>query len=185
MEMHENLGRHNLQLLADGTDVPILFLEPSCYSMFVEDYRELQLLDFAAVAGRYFLFEKFVEELLAREPEALQFTNGTSAPVAIHAHCHAKSLLKPGFMATLARRLPGREVTLLETGCCGMAGAFGAIESKYELSVQVGDHLVRKIAEQPAGTTIVASGTSCRHQIEHLTPVRPRHMAELLAEALP
>ena len=87
-------------------------------------------------------------------------------------------------MATLARRLPGRHVTLLETGCCGMAGAFGALESKYELSKQVGGQLVQRIAEQPADTTIVASGTSCRHQIEHLTPVRPKHMAELLADAL-
>jgi Fe-S oxidoreductase len=42
---------------------------------------------------------------------------------------------------------------------------------------------VESIAAQPAAT-IVASGTSCRHQIEHLTPVRPKHMAELLADAL-
>jgi Fe-S oxidoreductase len=152
--------------------------------MFVEDYRELSLPDFGSVAERCFLFEQFVEDILSREPNALQFTNGATHNVAIHAHCHAKSLLKPGFMATLARRLPGRNVTLLETGCCGMAGAFGALESKYELSKQVGAQLVQKITEQPADTTIVASGTSCRHQIEHLTPVRPKHMAELLADAL-
>ncbi len=35
-----------------------------------------------------------------------------------------------------------------------------------------------------AGTEIIASGTSCRHQIADLTNVRPKHMAELLAEAL-
>jgi len=87
-------------------------------------------------------------------------------------------------MARLAQRLPGREVQLLETGCCGMAGAFGALESKYELSVQVAQHLVRQVEAQPADATIVASGTSCRHQLEHLTPRKPKHMAELLAEAL-
>jgi Fe-S oxidoreductase len=179
------LGAHNVGLLCQrDPDVPVLFLEPSCYSMFVEDYRELSLPDVDSVAERCFLFEQFVEDILSREPDALQFTNGATHNVAIHAHCHAKSLLKPGFMATLARRLPGRNVTLLETGCCGMAGAFGALESKYELSKQVGAHLVQKIAEQPPDTTIVASGTSCRHQIEHLTPVRPKHMAELLADAL-
>src|SRR6187401_1844715 len=111
--------------------------------MLVEDYRELSLPDFASVAARCFLFEQFVENILSREPEALQFTNGATHNVAIHAHCHAKSLLKPGFMATLARRLPGRNVTLLETGCCGMAGAFGALESKYEISKQVGAPLVQ------------------------------------------
>ena len=179
------LGAHNLQLLAgNATDAPILFLEPSCYSMFVEDYRELKLEGFHAVAQRCFLFEQFVEDLLAREPDTLQFTNGVAHKVAIHAHCHAKSLLKPGFMARLAQRLPGRDVQLLETGCCGMAGAFGALESKYKLSVQVAELLVRAVNAQAADATIVASGTSCRHQIEHLTPRKPKHMAEVLADAL-
>ena len=178
------LGRHNLSLLCAGDpSVPVVFLEPSCYSMFVEDYRELNLADAPTGAHRAVLFEKFVEEILSREPEALRFrTSGNS--VAIHAHCHAKALMKPGFMATLARRIPGAEVRLLETGCCGMAGAFGALDSKYQLSLQVAEPLVRHIASQPAGATIVASGTSCRHQIEHLTPAKPKHMAELLADAL-
>lgn len=181
----KRLGAHNLELLSAGDPaVPIIFLEPSCYSMFVEDYRELKLADFDAVAKRCFLFEKFVEDILEREPDALRFKNGSMANVAIHAHCHAKSLLKPGFMARLAARIPGRKVQLLDTGCCGMAGAFGALDSKYELSLQVAEPLVRQIVAQPTGATIVASGTSCRHQIEHLTPVKPKHMAELLAEAL-
>jgi Fe-S oxidoreductase len=65
-----------------------------------------------------------------------------------------------------------------------MAGAFGALESKYELSLKVAAPLVQKINAQPGDAVIVASGTSCRHQIEHLTPVHPKHMAELLADAL-
>ncbi|MDQ3118393.1 MAG: FAD-binding protein, partial [Verrucomicrobiota bacterium] len=178
------LGRSNLDLLAAAdAKTPVLFLEPSCYSMFIEDYRELKLTHASAVAERCFLFEKFVADILIREPDALHFQE-RAMPVAIHAHCHAKALMKPGFMATLARRLPGRAVTLLDTGCCGMAGAFGALTSKYELSLKVGDDLVQKIAAQPANTTIVASGTSCRHQIEHMTLVKPKHMAELLAEAV-
>jgi Fe-S oxidoreductase len=182
LDYARRLGAHNLQLLAESTE-PILFLEPSCYSMFVEDYRELNL-DADAIAKRCFLFEQFVEDILAGEPEALHFNNGAAYDVAIHAHCHAKSLVKTGFMARLAERLPGRNVKLLETGCCGMAGAFGALESKYELSLKVGDDLVRKIEAQPNGCTIVASGTSCRHQIEHMTDRKPKHMAELLADAL-
>ena len=178
------LGRHNLGLLsADSQGAPILFLEPSCWSMFAQDYRELKLPGAEEVSRRCYLFEDFIERLLKREPEALRF-RAQSVPVAIHAHCHAKSLLNPAFMEQLARRLPGRAVTLLETGCCGMAGAFGAQASKYELSLQVGEALAAKIREQPSGTVVVASGTSCRQQIEHLTPIRPKHLAEVLAEAL-
>src|SRR5690606_37961312 len=103
---------------------------------------------------------------------------------AIHAHCHAKSLLNPTFMSRLAQRLPNRKVTLMETGCCGMAGAFGALKSKYDLSLDVAKPLIETSQSQPAGTIVVASGTSCRHQIEHLTTTHPKHMAELLADAL-
>ncbi len=178
------LGRHNLDLLGkNGSDAPILFLEPSCYSMFAEDYRELKLPKTEQIAKRCFLFEKFVDDLLEREPDAIRF-NEQRAHIAIHAHCHAKSLLKPGFMARLAERLPGRTATVLDTGCCGMAGAFGALNSKYELSLKVATPLISKINQQPPDTVIVASGTSCRHQIEHLTPIHPKHMAEMLAEAI-
>src|SRR5204863_6052161 len=127
--------------------------------------------------------EQFVEGMLNREPEALNF-NRQDAGVAIHAHCHAKSLLNPSFMARLVERLPGRKPLLLEAGCCGMAGAFGALESKYELSLKIAEPLAQKVRSQPFGTVVIASGASCRHQIEHLAPVKPRHMAEVLAEAL-
>jgi Fe-S oxidoreductase len=178
------------------SSTPILFLEPSCWSMFVDDYRELKIDNAAKVAARCFLFEKFIDDLLDREPDALQFRNGSAfgrrgdlrrdkqVNVAIHPHCHAKSLMNPAFMARLVERLPGRKAQLLDTGCCGMAGAFGALAEKYELSVQVAADLLGKIDNQPAGTEIIASGTSCRHQISDLTNVHPKHMAELIAEAI-
>jgi Fe-S oxidoreductase len=87
-------------------------------------------------------------------------------------------------MARLASRLPQRRVTLFDTGCCGMAGAFGALASKYDLSLKVAQPLIEKIQTQPSDAILVASGTSCRHQIQHLTLAHPKHMAELLAAAL-
>jgi Fe-S oxidoreductase len=179
------LGKHNVDLLSSRHDsaTPILFLEPSCWSMFVEDYRELKIDNAETVAKRCFLFEKFVDDLLALEPEALRF-NERLATIAIHPHCHAKSILNSSFMATLAERAPGRKATVLDTACCGMAGAFGALAEKFDLSVQVAQRLLDAIDNQPSGTEIIASGTSCRHQITDLTNVRPKHMAEFLAEAL-
>jgi FAD/FMN-containing dehydrogenase/Fe-S oxidoreductase len=184
LEEATRLGQHNLALVGQDVDnAPILFLEPSCYSMFAEDYRELKLDGAEQVAQRCFLFEQFIEELLGHEPAALRF-KPRAAHVIIHAHCHAKALVNPAFMKRLAERLPERDVTLLDTGCCGMAGAFGALSSKYELSLKVAEPLVQKLGSQPFGTLVVASGTSCRHQIAHLAPVRARHMAEVLADAL-
>jgi len=178
--LQDSLGRRSL---GEGGNTSILFLEPSCWSMFVEDYRELKIENAEKIAAHCFLFEKFVADLLAQEPEAGRF-NERSANVVIHPHCHAKSLLNPAFMATLAERLPGRKATVLDTACCGMAGAFGALAEKYDLSLQVAQRLLDQIENQPPGTEVIASGTSCRHQITDLTNLRPRHTAELLAEAL-
>ncbi len=183
------LGQHNVDLLSSRSGAPsgralaVLFLEPSCWSMFVEDYRELKIDNAEQIASRCFLFEKFVDDFLSHHPNAMRFQN-RSANVAIHAHCHAKSILNPSFMARLSERLPGRKATVLDTGCCGMAGGFGALSEKYDLSVQVGRHLIDKIDDQPAGTEIVASGTSCRHQILDLTNAHPKHIAEVLANAI-
>jgi Fe-S oxidoreductase len=175
-------GRHSL---GEGGNTPVLFLEPSCWSMFVEDYRELKIENAEDIAARCFLFEKFVADLLAREPEALRFKHESrSRGILIHPHCHAKSILNPAFMATLAEHLPGRKATVLDTACCGMAGAFGALAEKYDLSLQVAQRLLDQIDNHPAGTEVIASGTSCRHQISDLTSIRPKHIAELLAEAL-
>jgi Fe-S oxidoreductase len=193
LNLVQRLGRHNLKLLSsppdlgqrtsDFSSVPVLFLEPSCWTMFVEDYRELKLPGAEQLAPRCWLFEQFMEDLLRREPGALRFRE-QPGHVAIHAHCHAKALLHPGFMARLAQRLPGRTAAVLDTACCGMAGAFGASEEKVELSLQVGRLLLEPLRQQPAGSVIVASGTSCRQQIEHLTARRPLHLAEVLAGAL-
>jgi FAD/FMN-containing dehydrogenase/Fe-S oxidoreductase len=185
------LGKHNVDLLtsihnagpARTSNAPILFLEPSCWSMFVEDYRELRIKNAERLANRCFLFERFVEDLLEQEPDALQFKQ-LETKIAIHPHCHAKSIMNPAFMGRLAERLPGRKATVLDTACCGMAGAFGVLAEKYDLSVQVAQDLIDKLENQGRETQVIASGTSCRHQIGDLTNAHPKHMAELLAEAI-
>ncbi len=191
LDLAAKLAEHNINLLsslengspARTSNLPILFLEPSCYSMFAEDYRELKIPGAESVAQRSFLFEKFVNDVLEREATKLRFQERDES-VAIHAHCHAKSILDPAFMARLVEKLPGRRAKVLETGCCGMAGAFGMMEAKRELSLQVAAPMLQKIRAEGADVTVIASGTSCRHQISELSEARPKHMAELLAEAL-
>ena len=179
----KRLGQHNLALLsADVDTAPILFLEPSCYSMFVEDYRELKLEGADSVARRCFLFEQFIEELLSQEPEALKFKpkagqHGHPRPLPCQGADESRLTCAAGRALAGARRHPAGH-RLLRHG----RGLRGAAE-KYELSLKVAEPLPRRCAGSPSAP-IVASGTSCRHQIDHLAPVRARHMAEVLADAL-
>lgn len=184
LELARRWGEHNLALLAAlQPEAPILFLEPSCLSMFLEEYRELRLPEADSVAARCFLLEAFLDELLRVDPGALRFAPGP-ANIAIHAHCHARALTDVSCLHRLAMRMPERKVTMLDTGCCGMAGAFGLLHAKYELSCKVAEPLVDRIRALPYGTIVVATGTSCRQQIAHLVPLRAWHIAEVLADAL-
>jgi Fe-S oxidoreductase len=184
LEAAASFGRHNVEVLnADVEGLPIIFLEPSCYTMFTEDYFELKLPGARRVANRCFLFEQFMDSLLTHEPDSLKFKN-KPGKVVIHAHCHVRSHMNPAFLGELAQRLPNKEVNLLDSGCCGMAGGFGMLKSKYELSVKVAEPLAQMVRSQPYGTAVVASGTSCRHQLLHTAGIRPRHMAELMADSL-
>jgi len=184
LDVSRRFGAHNVALFAaQAEQAPIVFMEPSCYSMFVNDYAELGIPNAEQIAQRCVLFEQFVFDLLENEPEALAFNEGP-ASVAIHGHCHAKALTDVQVMTRLAGRIPNSAVTFLDTGCCGMAGSFGAVAKKYELSLEVARPLVEKVHALEAGTRLVASGTSCRQQIDFLTDAQPLHMAELLAEAL-
>lgn len=178
-------GERNVaNLLGQEGEARIVFLEPSCFSMFSQDYIELGVKNAEELARRAILFDDFVYNLLKREPQALRFGGG-GASVAIHAHCHAKALTDAGTTsAGLASKLPGTAASVLDTGCCGMAGSFGALREKYELSIEVARPMIEKIEALPDGTTVVASGTSCRQQIAHLTKAKPVHMAEFLAQAI-
>jgi Fe-S oxidoreductase len=151
--------------------------------MFTDEYRQLELDGAERVATRCVMIEPFLAGLLAREPDALPFAAGPPK-VAIHPHCHAAALSDPTAAVRLAEHLPGAEVELLETACCGMAGAFGMLSTKQELSRAVAQPLLDAVSRQPEGTEVVASGTSCRHQVGHLDGRRMRHLVEVLNDAL-
>jgi FAD/FMN-containing dehydrogenase/Fe-S oxidoreductase len=182
LDQVRRLGEHNLGLLA-ATAGPIVFLEPSCWSIFVDEYRQLQLPGADRVASRCVLFEDLLLELVDHDPGALPIGRPLGK-VAVHGHCHAKALSEDHKTIKLLEKMPGTEPRWLETGCCGMAGAFGMMAANRDLSRKIADPLVGLIGSLPPESSLVASGTSCRHQIGHLSATRPRHLAEVLATGL-
>jgi len=181
----KRLGEHNVAMFNGmGGDEPIIFLEPSCFTMFVDEYRQLKIPGADNVAERCVLFEHFIYNLLLKEPAALSFKKNGTLQASIHGHCHAKALTDTSIMPKLVGLLPDASANMLETGCCGMAGAFGMLKKKYELSKAVAQPLMDQVNAMPSNAYLVASGTSCRHQITHFTGKEPLHMAELLAKLL-
>ena len=168
--------------------VPIVGTEPSCLLTFRDEYPDL-LADEESrtVASRSFLLDEFVDQVAAQHPEvSAMFRDDVAAGVLLHGHCHQKALV--GMEPTLRalRLVPGYTVELVEAGCCGMAGAFGFEAEHYEMSLAMGAHRLFSALEAPAATgkQVAVTGVSCHQQIGHATSHQPRHVAELLADAL-
>jgi len=138
-----------------------------------------------AVADRAMLFDEFIsrEQRPADCPRLAQ--NDLPDTLLVHGHCHQKSLV--GMQPTLEvlALIPGIDVELIPSGCCGMAGAFGCVTEHYALSQQIAElTLFPAIRRAPERSLIVASGVSCRQQIAGGLGVHARHPAEILAMAL-
>jgi Fe-S oxidoreductase len=87
--------------------------------------------------------------------------------------------------AALLARIPSVNVTDLDAGCCGMAGSFGYAKEHYALSQAIGERKLLPVARRlGSGDTLVAAGTSCRHQVAHFAGVRALHPAVLLQSLL-
>ena len=106
--------------------------------------------------------------------------------VLLHGHCHQKAFGVMPALESALRLIPELEVETVASSCCGMAGAFGYEAENYETSMAMGElNLLPAVREADPGTLIVASGTSCRHQIADGAGRDAWHVARVLERALP
>ncbi len=188
-ELARRWARANLARLAPHArrGIPIVGTEPSCLLTLRDEYRDLAPgADAEAVAARALLLDELIASAADEDEDAVRglFRAEGAGAALLHAHCHQKALA--GADATLrALALAGYDAGLVDSGCCGMAGSFGFEREHYEVSRAMGAYrLFPAVEAADAGTAIAVTGVSCRQQIGHFTARRPRHAAELLADAL-
>ncbi|MBO9539295.1 FAD-binding protein [bacterium] len=163
--------------LSEGT--PIVGLEPSCVAVFRDELFNLfpNNEDAKRLKDQVFLLSEF----LVSEGYAPPKLAGNAL---VHGHCHQKALMGMDSDMSLLKRL-GLDVELLDSGCCGMAGAFGFEAAHHDVAMQVGERvLLPAVREAAEDTLVVADGFSCREQIRQSTPREALHLAEVLALAL-
>ena len=103
----------------------------------------------------------------------------------IHNHCYQKALSDQKVTFDVLNLPENYQVSIIASGCCGMAGSFGYEKEHYQVSMQVGGlKLFPAIAKSEPSTLIAANGTSCRHQIADGTGRTARHPVSILREAL-
>ena len=164
----------------------VVGLEPSCILTFRDDYLDMLPGDEKAqqVAQNTLLLDEFLQQQFEEGSMDLKFKE-TNRRILLHGHCHQKALVGTGSSIQMLRLIPGAQVEDTNAGCCGMAGSFGFEKEHYDVSMAIGEQkLFPAIRSQQGDFDVVASGISCRQQIEAATGKKPKHLAEILAECL-
>ena len=172
--------RETIDVLRPELDegLAIVGLEPSCVSVFRDEL--LNLFPNDPYAQRLSRAAMTLSEFLASEKVELPELRKKAI---VQSHCHHKSILRFETEEAILRRL-GLDLVHPDSGCCGMAGAFGFESRHYELSMNIGNRvLLPMVRAASADTLIVANGFSCREQIEQATGRKTVHFAEVVRMA--
>ncbi|MDH5329743.1 MAG: FAD-binding protein [Aquincola sp.] len=164
--------------------IAIVGLEPSCLLTLRDEMLVMGLGEPAhRLAAQALLFEEFV----AREQRAGQLAlrlRAATQPMLVHGHCHQKAFGAMPPVLEVLRLIPGADVGVIESSCCGMAGAFGYEAKHHAVSMQMAElNLLPAVRARP-DALIVADGTSCRHQIADGAQRDAWHVARVLAAHL-
>jgi Fe-S oxidoreductase/FAD/FMN-containing dehydrogenase len=154
----------------------VVVLEPGCLSVFRDELKQLFPRDAAAEALAKSMLS--LSEFLNRRG----FQATVRDKVLMHAHCHQKALWGTGDDVALLRKA-GAELLTPDTGCCGMSGSFGYRSEFYQTSRRIANLALLPALASAPDATVVASGFSCREQIEGIAGRPTLHLAELLARA--
>jgi FAD/FMN-containing dehydrogenase/Fe-S oxidoreductase len=167
--------------------MPILGLEPSCLFTLKDEMLSMQLGEEALlVANHAMLIDTFLaREASAGKLEALkQQLKPATQPILVHGHCHQKAFDEATPTITLLSLIPNANPTMIESSCCGMAGAFGYDASHYETSMAMVELSLLPAIRKTGDACIVADGTSCRHQIKDGSDRDAMHAIRVIAQHL-
>jgi FAD/FMN-containing dehydrogenase/Fe-S oxidoreductase len=166
--------------------IPIIGLEPSCLLTLRDEYRSMLPGDETeALAQQAMLLEEFLAAQQQQGKLQLKLKPLAARRVLVHGHCHQKAFATMSAMQQTLELIPDLEIEVIDSGCCGMAGAFGYEASHYQISMKMAElELLPAVRAADDDTLLVANGTSCRHQIEDGAERTARHIACILQDAL-
>ena len=165
----------------EGT--PILGIEPGCLFTLTDEWPALLPGEATTlIASRVQLVETWLAECAARGASDLPAPHRAPAEVLVHGHCHLKAAGALAGSVAALERLAGIQATVLDSGCCGMAGSFGYEKEHYDLSAAIAAQRLLPALSAAPEATVVASGFSCRCQIRDLADRRAVHPLELIHE---
>ena len=175
------LNIDNFSAAVEKHDAPILSTSSTCSFTLKEEYPNVLKVDNSKVANKI----EYVTRFLLKE-----FMNGRAPKmkpinkkVVYHTPCHLEKTGGSLYTIELLKMIPGLDVEVLDSQCCGLAGTYGFKTENYDTSMAIGSNLFEQIKRSNADFAITDCET-CKWQIEENTNLETIHPVSLLAMAL-
>ncbi|PHM51955.1 anaerobic glycerol-3-phosphate dehydrogenase subunit GlpC [Xenorhabdus sp. KK7.4] len=184
MDRAKRQAKANLHSLTESVierQIPVVTTSSSCTFTLRDEYPHILGVDTRPVRDHIELATRYIYRLLDQgrdlplKPMPLK--------VAYHTPCHMEKMGWAAYSIELIKRIPGIELIILDSQCCGIAGTYGFKKENYEVSQGIGAGLFRQIEESGVDLVITDCET-CKWQIEMSTSKKCEHPISLLARSL-
>ncbi len=161
----------------------ILTTSSTCTFTMRDEYKELLGIDNSQVRDRLMLATRFIYREIEAGKIKLAFRKDFHRRLAYHSACHMEKMGWVHYSTELLRMIPGVELIMLESQCCGIAGTYGFKKENYKRSQEIGAGLFKNIQNCDPDAVITDCET-CKWQIEMSTGYSVENPITTLADAL-
>ncbi|HFF8546826.1 TPA: anaerobic glycerol-3-phosphate dehydrogenase subunit GlpC [Kluyvera cryocrescens] len=161
--------------------IPVLATSSTCTFTLRDEYPHLLEVDNHDLRDDIELATRWIWRRL--DAGATLPLNPLPLKVVYHTPCHMEKMGWSLYTLELLRRIPGVELQVLESNCCGIAGTYGFKAENYPTSQAIGAPLFAQI-ENSGADLVITDCETCKWQIEMSTSKRCEHPITLLAQAL-
>ncbi|MDU8925141.1 anaerobic glycerol-3-phosphate dehydrogenase subunit GlpC [Pasteurellaceae bacterium LIM206] len=170
-----------IEKMVDENGLDVIGEASSCTLNLRDEYHHILGIDNAKVRPHIHMVTPYLYQL---------FQQGKRLPlkplklrVAYHTACHVEKAGWAPYTLEVIKQIPGLEVTMLPSQCCGIAGTYGFKAENYEVSQAIGKNLFDHI-NAGGFDYVISECQTCKWQIDMSSNVTCIHPITLLAMAL-
>ena len=178
-------GKINIDSIRKAKEAGRVTLTTSSTCCFTirDEYEHILELPQEDVRESVNLATRFLFQLLDEGKIKLAFRSDYKKHVAYHSACHMERMGWVVYSTELLKLIPGVQLTMLDSQCCGISGTYGFKRENYEVSQTIGAPLFAQI-KALAPDCVSTDCEPCKWQIEMSTGVPVENPISIIADAL-
>ena len=178
-------GKINIDSIRKAKEAGRVTLTTSSTCCFTirDEYEHILELPQEDVRESVNLATRFLFQLLDEGKIKLAFRSDYKKHVAYHSACHMERMGWVAYSTELLKLIPGVQLTMLDSQCCGISGTYGFKRENYEVSQTIGAPLFAQI-KALAPDCVSTDCETCKWQIEMSTGVPVENPISIIADAL-